>query len=210
MPTVFIDFDGTITEDETFVAVLKHFAPERSAELIPQMLDEQVTLRVGVRQILQSIPSARFPEILAFVADARLRPGFAEFLQWLAEQHVPAIVVSGGLTAIVAQRLAPYQSLITAIHAVDVDLSGPMLHPHTPFEGGTELLEKVAVVDSAPTDFVVTVGDSLTDVQLSQRADLAFARGRLQSYLDARSCPYVPWEDFHDVRTHLASLWSAQ
>ena len=32
MSTVFCDFDGTITVEETFVSVLKHFAPELSEE----------------------------------------------------------------------------------------------------------------------------------------------------------------------------------
>jgi 2-hydroxy-3-keto-5-methylthiopentenyl-1-phosphate phosphatase len=32
---VFCDFDGTITIDETFVAMLKRFAPNVSAQILP-------------------------------------------------------------------------------------------------------------------------------------------------------------------------------
>ncbi|MHC5719521.1 MAG: 2-hydroxy-3-keto-5-methylthiopentenyl-1-phosphate phosphatase, partial [Nostoc sp.] len=34
---VFCDFDGTITVDETFVAVLRKFAPVLSEKLLPEM-----------------------------------------------------------------------------------------------------------------------------------------------------------------------------
>jgi 2-hydroxy-3-keto-5-methylthiopentenyl-1-phosphate phosphatase len=66
---VFCDFDGTITAQETFVAVLKEFAPELATELIPQMYALKVTLREGVRKILESIPSSRLPALNQSVMD---------------------------------------------------------------------------------------------------------------------------------------------
>ncbi|HEY9823810.1 MAG TPA: hypothetical protein V6D19_00055, partial [Stenomitos sp.] len=65
---VFCDFDGTITAQETFVAILKQHAPELSALLMPKMYRLELTLREGVRQILESIPSAAYPEIVSFAA----------------------------------------------------------------------------------------------------------------------------------------------
>ena len=78
---VFCDFDGTIADEETFVAVLYHFAPKLAAELVPGMQQRRITLREGVPPILESIPSARYPEILEWVTSlgvagsrARLEP----------------------------------------------------------------------------------------------------------------------------------------
>lgn len=34
-PIIFCDFDGTITAEETFVAMLKEFAPEKAGKLYP-------------------------------------------------------------------------------------------------------------------------------------------------------------------------------
>ena len=56
---VFCDFDGTITAVETFVAMFKEFAPDVSAAVLPQLYNRQITLRQGVRQILESILSRR-------------------------------------------------------------------------------------------------------------------------------------------------------
>jgi 2-hydroxy-3-keto-5-methylthiopentenyl-1-phosphate phosphatase len=98
---VFCDFDGTITVEESFVAVLKKFAPELSAQLLPQMYTRQITLREGVRKILESIPSSRYPKILDFTQPQPIRPGFVELLDFLEAEKVPLVIVSGGLRGMV-------------------------------------------------------------------------------------------------------------
>jgi 2-hydroxy-3-keto-5-methylthiopentenyl-1-phosphate phosphatase len=63
---VFCDFDGTITIEETFVAMIERFAPEVSQLVLPAIYAQRVTLRQGVRQMPESIPSAKYPEIIEF------------------------------------------------------------------------------------------------------------------------------------------------
>lgn len=58
---VFCDFDGTITAEETFVAMLDRFTPEVSARILPELYTKRLTLREGVRQMLESIPSSSYP-----------------------------------------------------------------------------------------------------------------------------------------------------
>lgn len=208
MPALFVDFDGTISARETFASILKTFAPELSAELLPQMMAETLPLRVGVRRLLESIESRRWPEIIDHVRDDHVREGFVELLDLCEARGVPLVVVSGGLRGVIDQVLGPLAARVAGIYALDVDLSGPRLIPRSPYEGGTEMVAKVAVMRDWPTDQRVAIGDSITDVEISLQADLVFARDRLCGYLDARGRPYVRWENFHDVRLHLEELWA--
>ena len=61
------DFHGAAAADDTLVAVVKQFAGWLSAELIPAMYAERVSLREVVRSILASIPSERYLETLDVV-----------------------------------------------------------------------------------------------------------------------------------------------
>ncbi len=61
-PVVFCDFDGTITVEETFVAMLKQFTPAVTAEIMPQLYDRSMTLREGAKIMLESIHSYRYSE----------------------------------------------------------------------------------------------------------------------------------------------------
>jgi 2-hydroxy-3-keto-5-methylthiopentenyl-1-phosphate phosphatase len=205
---VFSDFDGTITAQETFVAVLKHFAPELSAELIPQMYALKITLRQGVRRILESIPSAAYPEIIQWVATQPQRPGLPEFLTFLQNQQAPFIVITGGLQAMVEAALASLSSQIYAIYGVQVNTDTEFFQIASPAEGETELISKVDLMNRHPAQETVVIGDSVTDLNMALAGDVVFARDRLAQYLDERNMAYQPWTDFHDIQQALSKRWS--
>jgi 2-hydroxy-3-keto-5-methylthiopentenyl-1-phosphate phosphatase len=206
---IFCDFDGTITVSETFVAVLKHFAPQLSAQLIPEMYARRLTLREGVKQILESIPSSCYPEILEFTRKEPIRSGFTELLDFLEAEKVPLVVVSGGLRGMVEVVLGELVPQIHTIHAVDVDTKGEYLQVNSEFEGGTELVAKVQVMEKYPADEKIAIGDSLTDLNMALTTPIVFARDRLAYYLEENQKPYIPWQDFLEVRDHLAQLWNS-
>ncbi len=204
---VFCDFDGTITVEETFVAVLKKFAPELSAKLLPEMYARRVTLREGVRQILESIPCSRYAEILEFTQLQQIRPGFVELLDFLEFQGVPLVVVSGGLRGMVETVLDSLVQRVHAIHAVDVDTNGSHLKVYSQYEGGTELIAKVKVMSKYPAYQKIAIGDSLTDLNMALEASVVFARDRLAEYLDEQKKPYIRWNNFLQIRDYLVKLW---
>lgn len=205
---VFCDFDGTITVEETFVAVLKKFAPELSAKLLPEMYAKRLTLREGVKQILQSIPSASYAEIIELTKPQLLRPGFIELLDFLELQGVPLIVISGGLRGMVEVVLDKLVHRVERIYAVDVDTSSAYLKVNSQYEGDTELIAKVQVMDKYPADEKIAIGDSITDLNMGLQASVVFARSPLAEYLDEHQKVYIPWNNFLEIRDHLAKLWS--
>lgn len=205
---VFCDFDGTITAQETFVAVLKEFAPEEASELIPQMYALKVTLRDGVRRILESIPSSCLPEILEFTRNSPMRAGLSELLDFLEERDVPFVVVSGGLRSMVCAVLNSLVERTHAIYAIDIDTSGSHFRVVSPYEGETELVDKVKVMDLYDaTNTKIAIGDSVTDLNMATSAPVVFARDRLAKYLDERNKPYIAWNDFFDIRNALIQIW---
>lgn len=204
---VFCDFDGTITIEETFVAVLKKFAPELSAKLLPEMYARKLTLRQGVRQILESIPASRYTEILEFTQTQAIRPGFVQLLDFLEFQGVPLVVISGGLRGMVETVLDRLVERVHAIYAVDVDTNGSHLKVISPYEGGTELVAKVEIMSKYPAYQKIAIGDSLTDLNMGLQASVVFARDRLAEYLDEQKKPYIPWDNFSQIREHLVKKW---
>jgi 2-hydroxy-3-keto-5-methylthiopentenyl-1-phosphate phosphatase len=211
---VFCDFDGTITAEETFVGMLKEFAPELSEQLMPEMYALRLTLREGVRQLLESIPSARYPEIIEYVHSKPIRPGLEELLDFLDAEGVPFVVVSGGLRGMVETVLSRASmgtpsllERVAAIYAVDVETTGDFLGVHPELEGDTELVSKVRVMARHPADEQVAIGDSVTDLNMALTAPVVFARDRLIQYLDEQNKSYIPWNDFFDVREQLSQRW---
>jgi 2-hydroxy-3-keto-5-methylthiopentenyl-1-phosphate phosphatase len=201
---VFCDFDGTITVAETFVAMITRFAPEVSALVLPEIYAKRVTLRQGVRQMLESIPSSSYPELIEFTRVQPIRAGFVEFLDFLKTEQIPIVIISGGLHGMVASVLEPYLDKIQAIHAIEVDTSGDYLQVHSRYESGTEMVAKAEIVASYGADESIAIGDSITDWNMAMAASIVFALPPLTQYLDERKKSYLPWHNFIDIRDALA------
>lgn len=200
---VFCDFDGTITQSETFVAMLKHFTPVLAERLLPEIYAKRLTLREGVRRFIQSIPSVRYAEIIEFTRAQPIRPGLLEFLDLLEAEGIPFVVISGGLKGMVESVLNPLKSRIYAIHAMEVDTRGTFLQVHSAYESGTELVAKAQIMAKYQADQTIAIGDSITDLNMALSASIVFARSPLDRYLEERNKPYIPWNDFFDVRDYL-------
>jgi 2-hydroxy-3-keto-5-methylthiopentenyl-1-phosphate phosphatase len=201
---VFCDFDGTITVEETFVAMLKRFAPEVSAQLLPEIYTKRLTLRQGVRQMLESIPSTSYPEILNFTRSQPIRAGFRDFLDFLDAENIPLVVVSGGLQGMVEAVLKPFLARISSIYAINVDTTGSHLRVQSRYEGGTEMVAKAQIMKTYNVEETIAIGDSITDWQIALAASLVFARPPLTYYLEEHRKSYISWTDFTDVQDRLA------
>jgi 2-hydroxy-3-keto-5-methylthiopentenyl-1-phosphate phosphatase len=202
---VFCDFDGTITVEETFVAMLKRFAPEAAAQVLPEIYSKRVTLRQGVRQMVEAIPSSSYLDIIEFTRSKAIRPGFVELLDFLEQESIPFIVISGGFRGMVEAVLEPYRDRIVAIHAMDIDTTDAFLQLNSAYESGTEIVAKAEIMATYGADETIAIGDSVTDWNLAMAASLVFARPPLTQYLEEQKKPYLAWEDFFDVQAQLAS-----
>jgi 2-hydroxy-3-keto-5-methylthiopentenyl-1-phosphate phosphatase len=204
---VFCDFDGTITAQESLEGVFKRFAPDIWKPIKDKMMALEITIRQGVRQILESIPSKRYPEILDFVQTIPIRPGFEEMLDFLDARGVPFVIISGGLRGMVDARLGDLVNRAYKIFAVDVDTGGEFLKLKSDFEGETELVAKVEVMNLFDAEQRIVIGDGVTDLNMAQNGSVVFARDRLAAFLKHMDVPYNEWSDFFDVIKGLKFLW---
>ena len=206
---VFSDFDGTITLHETFVDLLKKFSsPGLADRLMAQMYAQTLTLRKGVTQLLESIPSDQYLNIIEFSKTHPIRSGFPEFLDFLESHDVPCVVVSGGIRVMVETVLEEFKPRLAGLHAVNLDASGDYFNVIPNYAGETELVAKVNIMAKYEFDQSIAIGDSITDFNMAMAADLVFARDRLAKYLDEQGKSYVPWNDFFEIRDYLDQYWS--
>lgn len=205
---VFCDFDGTITVEETFVAMLKKYTPERFAEVMPEIYALRLSLADGVRQLLNSIPSRCYQDILEDIRHQPLRSGFVALLDFLEAAEIPLVVVSGGLRGMVEVALGSWQERVAGIYAAEVDTSEEFLQVYSSVESDTELVAKPQVMRQYDAKEKIAIGDSITDLQMAMAADVVFARDRLAQYLQERGKFYIEWQDFFDVRDTLATRHS--
>jgi 2-hydroxy-3-keto-5-methylthiopentenyl-1-phosphate phosphatase len=204
---VFTDFDGTITDTETLMGLMMELIPHKAQTLGEKLFNGKITLRQGVRELIESIESDKYGFIVEYSKTCRIRQGFGELLDYLDSLGVPLVVVSGGLKVMVETVLGPLVSRCKDIWAVDLDIDGPFLKAISPLQSQTELVDKRRILSGYSCKEPVVIGDGITDIQMAKAASLVFARKRLGRHLDRENISYLLWRDFFDVQKALQERW---
>jgi 2-hydroxy-3-keto-5-methylthiopentenyl-1-phosphate phosphatase len=204
---VFTDFDGTITDTETLMGLMMELVPQKAQTIGEKLFKGEVTLRKGVRELIESIESKQYGFIVEYSRTCRIRQGFGELLDYLDSLGVPLVVISGGLKVMVETVLGPLVSRCKDIWAVDIAADGPFLKAVSPLQSQTELVDKRRILSGYYCKEPVVIGDGITDIEMSKAASLVFARKRLGRHLDRENISYLLWKDFSDVQKALEERW---
>ncbi len=196
---VFCDFDGTITERDTLQSVCNNFIPDIAARVLPAIGRRQVSLRAGVLELIENLPSASAGEIRDFVCREPLRKGFETFARQLKDWGIPLVILSGGMGFCVEARLLAWRHLIHDIHAVDIDFSRTFMRAHLHNGSSNESLPKSDIMLAYRASHSVAIGDSISDHSMALKADRVFARDRLLAFMRARHRKVEAFRDFDDI-----------
>ncbi len=95
---IFCDFDGTITENDNIIAIIKHFNPHGWEKIANDVIAQRKSIRQGVGELFRLLPASMQKEVVDYaISNVRIRSGFKELLNYCKEQHIPFYVTSGGI-----------------------------------------------------------------------------------------------------------------
>lgn len=204
---VFCDFDGTITNQDNIMAIMKKFAPPEWVPIKDDILGQRISIRDGVAKMFSLLPTESKDEIISFVCEqAIIRDGFSEFVSFTKKHNIPLYIVSGGIDFFIHKLLEPFGGL-AGVYCNESDFSKQTIQidfPHSCDEQCTSqgcgcckpsiirtLLDKDAIS--------VVIGDSITDLEAAKLGDVIIARDFLIEKCEELNIPYEPFENFHDV-----------
>lgn len=204
---VFCDFDGTITVNDNIIAIIKHFNPPGWERIAEQTIATELSIRSGVGQLFRLLPSSMRREVVDFgVSNARIRDGFAEFLDYCKKREIEFYVTSGGIDFFVYPILERFDIPRDRIYCNGSDFSGERIEivwPH-PCDGqcGNDCgMCKTTIMRRFPRERYerIVIGDSVTDFEGAKLADAVYSRSHLTTKCRELGLPYTEYETFHDI-----------
>jgi 2,3-diketo-5-methylthio-1-phosphopentane phosphatase len=204
---IVVDFDGTITEQDTLDWLVRRHAPEVYDEVETALLAGEITLHECIRREFEAIRGDHDEIVGEAVEAARVRPGFAEFATSAEERGDRVVVVSSGFEQVIRPVLAAHglDGLEVVAHRVQFtpeQTTVEFRHGDPCPTCGQEC--KRSVVDTLRNGRPVAyVGDGYSDRCAALVADRRFARRGLARYLDGEGVGYVSFDDFYDVEAGL-------
>lgn len=211
-PVLVCDFDGTITENDNIIAIMKKFAPPEWVALKDDVLSQDISIKEGVGKMFALLPSAQKKEITDFILnDAKIREGFSEFVSYTKKAGIPLYIVSGGMDFFVKPIL---NGMIPEDHIFcnEADFSDSRIHIHWPNACDDECTNECGcckpsiVRQIAPNHDVIVIGDSVTDLEAAKLAKLVIARDFLLEKSEQLGLNYRPFHTFYDVIDHVKEV----
>jgi len=210
-----LDFDDTILVDNTVNLLFEQFGQERRYILEESGQLRRQTVEQRNAALLDCI-EAPLEDLRSFVHEtARVRPGFADLMEWARRNDWYPVVVSNAFDFAVDvvlddlgfDRVARHCGRTRFDYRWRVRYESPR---GIEVADGFKLSYAAAFKNAG--DFVVYAGDGLSDVEPANLAAAVFARGQLWSRLKDTHPRIYPFETFHEVIAVLdrdASGWLA-
>lgn len=204
-PVIFCDFDGTVTEKDNIIAIMNKFGPPGWDDLKEGVLNRSISIREGVGKMFSLLPVGLKEEIIDFaVLNARIRPGFQDFLDFAKEEKIPVYIVSGGIDFFIEPIINQFGPF-AGIYCNESDFSQDTIKITWPNncdkncenDCGCCKPSIMRQLEQSST-YKIVIGDSVTDFEAAKQADFVFARDYLKVKCEEWGIPHMPFETFYD------------
>ncbi|MDH5301146.1 MAG: HAD-IB family phosphatase [Gammaproteobacteria bacterium] len=201
---VFCDFDGTITVNETLRGMFVQWLPQQAPAILARLDAGQLSLRQALIDLTALLPSDCRERMSQQILLEPMHAGFDRFVEFLHQRDIPLVILSSGLDFYILTKLQPWLDKIHAVHALRTEIDGEHLRLVLPYDDAREAMPKATVMASYRADFNIAIGDSMSDFQIAQQADLVFARDKLLAHMQGQT-KVCAWRDFDDIQQQLRS-----
>ncbi|HMB26674.1 MAG TPA: HAD-IB family phosphatase [Blastocatellia bacterium] len=206
-PHIFSDFDGTITETDTLVFLATRLGGgARMVEAIGRLIGEgNLSLRDGIAAEMRSIrkPFAEAERLLR--EEVRIDAGFAPLARWSGEKKIPLTILSAGFHQII-------DLFISRDEFPDLEILANHISPNEEigwqcrFRDGTDWgHDKASHLKEAQAvgEYVIFIGDGLSDQAAAESADEVFAKHALAEYCRERRINCHEYQMFDEILRRL-------
>jgi 2,3-diketo-5-methylthio-1-phosphopentane phosphatase len=199
--SILVDFDGTACLHDVAEHLLTAFGDPRWTEYDEAWERGEMGAPEGLLLQMGMLDRST-DELIAFAREhCPIDPTFVSFVAWAHENGVPVTLVSDGFGFYIEPLLT--DAGIDDVPVITNAWSGGTLtfpngHPECRNCGTCKML----AVQRAPGP-VAFVGEGASDRYGALYADLVFAKDVLVRYCRDDGVPFVPWQDFDDVRARL-------
>jgi 2,3-diketo-5-methylthio-1-phosphopentane phosphatase len=202
-PAVFVDYDGTITDLDTFDVLVRHFAGDAAWQAIEESLQRgDVTLREAL-QTEASLVHAGFDEACEVLErSVAFDPAFGDFVADCERRDIAVTIVSSGVEPVIRRALERHGlgEVAVVANGLEANPSGWRIRFRDELANGTD---KAGLVRAAREQghFTTYIGDGLSDYDAALTADRVYAkRGRrLERFLMRRGIPFVAFGSFEEL-----------
>lgn len=210
---VFVDFDGTVSLEDTTDVILERFADPAWRQVEASWLAGEIGSRECLARQVDLVRAS--PEDLeTIVEDVPLDPHFPELVALCHSHRVPITVISDGLDRVITKMLAR-AGVSVPVLANHLEWRGNNRWRLTfPYANGACRAQaghcKCTALTKEPRTLRILIGDGRSDFCAAETADLVVAKGALAEHCQSTGLSYIVFGNFAGATTLLADWIGAR
>jgi len=214
--SIFLDFDGTITKQDTVGSFFMNYAGPGWEEIEKDWVEGKINSKTCMLLQLETIKNLSEEKLYNFLDSIEIQDGFVEFCKAAEERGKKVIIISDGFDLFIS-RVLENNNLLNKPHIkffanrlkVSKEKEGLKFNLTFPNEDKNCAHSlgncKCARVKSHITkdEFCIYAGDGLSDRCIASKVDLLFAKNSLKKYCLKNNMDFVEFEDFFQISDYL-------
>ena len=208
---VFVDFDGTISLEDTTDVILERFADPEWRKVEAEWLAGPSSARANAWRARSISCAQHLRNSTPVVEDVPLDPHFPELVALCRNHGVPLTVISDGLDRIITKMLAragrrcagsrePAGMARAATAGASASRTQPAIAARRPATASARRSP------DEPGKLRILIGDGRSDFCAAETADLVVAKGALAEHCQATGLAYIVFGNFAGATTLIARL----
>jgi 2,3-diketo-5-methylthio-1-phosphopentane phosphatase len=204
---IFVDFDGTISLEDTTDVVLERFADPSWQKVESEWLAGHIGSRECMKRQVELI-RATPEELDALCEEIPLDPHFPDLVALCRRRDIPVTVVSDGLDRTITRMLSRFDIDVPVLANKLVYLGDRRWTLEFPYaDAGCEAGAgncKCLALTKKPHTLRILIGDGRSDFCASETADLVLAKSALAEHCQANGVPFIVFGNFAGATPLLA------
>lgn len=206
-PVILCDFDGTISKQDVSDTIFTMWLGEKWSQIDQEWHDGHISM-VELYEKCWELVRASEADIGEFVDTVEIDPFFAEFICESRTRDVPVFLVSDGFDYFIDRVIDRFQISGLTYYAnhlsfIDGHLTLGFNNQHEDCIQCANCKKAVMDKKREGADYVVYIGNGLSDRCAAEHADLVFAKDSLLKYCKDNGIDCIQYENFGEIIGHL-------
>ena len=210
---VFVDFDGTITKEDTGDAVFTKFGdPGIVKEVIDDLLNDRISARDCWLKLCESVAYINKNELDKFILTIEIDKSFHSFVEYCKKNSIELFILSDGfdyyIDLILKREKLGYLKVFS--NNLKVNENNTLTPSFPYFDSGcttsANCKRNHIINNSADEEYTVFVGDGNSDKYTVNFCDFVFAKDDLLKYCEKERITFFPFNNFDDVIERMEKL----
>lgn len=209
---IFMDFDGTVTQQDVGDELFRKFADEKKVnKIIDDLLNDRISSRECWLNLCSAVPLITEIELDNFIYGISLDNTFLTFKDYCAKESIELFVLSDGFDYYINKIFKKYKINGLKVYSNHLEVIDGRLTPSFPYYDETcyssaNCKRNHIINHSSEDDFTVFIGDGNSDKDSIEYCDFIFAKDDLLKFCEKERITYFPFNNFNDVIKRLDEL----